>query len=185
MVGFDASFALLIWSPNAGASVPNAKERVAYLVGELHQKQEKIIIPTPALSELLVKSGNAGQQYLNEITKSARFKVAPFDTMAAVEVAARIGEAINKGNKKAGSKGTWAKVKFDQQIAAIAKVEGAHTLYTDDEDLAKFAEKMGLEVVALADLPVPPSKTPLFDNLPDEEEVQAVPPPPPEADAKI
>lgn len=75
-----------------------------------------------------------------------------------------------KSGKKRGSSGTgsWPKTKFDHQIVAIGKVEGADTVYTDDEDLGKLATKLGLKVVTLADLPLPPSKTPLFDNLPPE-----------------
>jgi len=182
MVLFDASFALLIWRPDVPASVGQAKERVAHLVNELHQKQERILIPTPVLTELLVRAGAAGPQYLQELTKSARFRIAPYDTRAAVEVAAVIRDALGKKSKKAGSRSSWAKVKFDWQIAAIGRVEQAHTIYTDDGDLGKFARKMGMTVVTLADLPVPPSKTPLFDFLDQQE--PPVPPPPRETEPK-
>lgn len=178
MIEFDANFAMLIWR-DVPASVDKAKERVAHLVRQLHEKQERILISTPVLTEILVHAGTAGPQYLLELTKSARFRVAPFDTRAAVEVSVVMREAITRKQKKDGSKGTWAKVNFDRQIAAIGKVEQAHTLYTDDEDLGKFALKMGLKVVTLAELEIPPSKTPLFDGVPDID-VVPVPPPPSE-----
>jgi rRNA-processing protein FCF1 len=169
MVIFDSTFALLVWLPGVPASVPQAKERIEHLINELHTQQNKIIIPTPVITELLVRAGSAGPQYLVEITKSVKFRVAPFDTRAAVEAAALLGTAL-KGGKKKGSSGTgsWPKTKFDHQIVAIAKVEGGDTVYTDDDDLGKLALKVGLKVVTLADLPLPPSKTPLFDNLPPE-----------------
>jgi hypothetical protein len=59
MVEFDASFALLIWR-DVPASVDKARERVAHLINELTQKQERILIPTPGLTELLA-SGCSGK----------------------------------------------------------------------------------------------------------------------------
>jgi predicted nucleic acid-binding protein len=169
MVLFDSTFALLVWLPGVPASVSQAKERVEHLINELHTQSNKIIIPTPVISELLIYAGKAGPQYLSEITKSAKFKVAPFDTRAAVEVASMLGAAVKAGKKKGSSgKGSWPKTKFDHQIVAIGKVEGADTVYTDDQDLGKLAAKLGLKVVTLSDLPLPPSRTPLFDNLPPE-----------------
>jgi hypothetical protein len=58
-------------------------------------------------------------------------------------------------------------VKFDRQIVAVAKVNGAHTIYSDDDDVRKFATKAAMKVIATWDLPVPESKTPLFDGPPE------------------
>ncbi len=76
--------------------------------------------------------------------------------------------ARSKGGKKAGFVAPYQKVKFDRQIVAIARVNDAHTIYSDDQDLGKFAKQAGLRVVSTWDLPIPPSKTTLFDDLPDE-----------------
>ena len=169
MVLFNSTFALLVWLPGVPASIPQARERIEHLINELHTQSNKIIIPTPVLTELLIHAGKAGPNYLLEITKSAKFKVAAFDTRASVEAAAMLGATIKAGKKKGSSgKSSWPKTKFDHQIVAIAKVEGVDTVYTDDEDLGKLAAKLGLKVVTLADLPLPPSKTPLFDNIPPE-----------------
>jgi hypothetical protein len=47
------------------------------------------------------------------------------------------------------------KAKFDDQIVAIAAVEGATTIYCDDEDIAKLAEgRFG--VIKVAAIPLPP-----------------------------
>jgi hypothetical protein len=61
-------------------------------------------------------------------------------------------------------------VKFDRQIVAIAKVYKAHTIYSDDEDVKALAENAAMKVIPSWELPLPPSKTPLF---PDPEPVAA------------
>jgi len=165
MVAFDAHFVMLALRPAIPTSVDRAKDRVANLLLELQKAGERIIIPTPALTEFLVHAEAAAPRYLDELQKSAKFKIASYGIRAAVEIAARIASAIKKGNKREGSKDTWAKVNFDRQIAGIAKVEGCHTIYTDDDNLKKFAETLGLKVIALADIELPPSKTPLLDVL--------------------
>ncbi|NCC41839.1 MAG: PIN domain-containing protein [Gammaproteobacteria bacterium] len=98
------------------------------------------------------------RHYLDILGKSAAFKIVDFDQRAAVEVAAAIREAIDGGDKKAGALGTWAKVKFDRQILAIAKVEGASVIYSDDDDIARFAKNSGIQVIPIRDLPLPPEK---------------------------
>ena len=80
-----------------------------------------------------------------------------------------------KGGKKAGSDAPYQKVKFDRQIVAVAKVNGAHTIYSDDDDVRKFATKAGMKVVSTWELAIPPSKTPLFDELDDLPEPPTAP----------
>lgn len=48
-----------------------------------------------------------------------------------------------------------AKAKFDDQIVAIAAVEGATAIYSGDADIAKLAEGR-FEVIRIAALPLPP-----------------------------
>jgi predicted nucleic acid-binding protein len=172
MVAFDAHFVMLALRPAIPASVDRAKDRVTNLVADLQKRGERILVPMPALTEFLVHAGTAGQSYLEELQKSSKFRLAPYGLRAAVEVASAIETAVKKGSKKDGSKSTWAKVNFDRQIAAIAKVEGADVLYTDDENLRKFADKLGLRVITLEEVPIPPSKTPLLDGLEEIDEPQ-------------
>ena len=173
MVGFDAHFVMLAFRPAIPASVDRAKERVLKLLDDLQQANERILIPTPALTEFLVHAESAGPRYLDEIQKSSRFRIAPYNLKAAVEVAGRIAAAVTKKDKRDGTRDIWAKVNFDRQIVGIAKAEGCHTLYSDDPGVKKFAEKLGLKVVALADLAVPQSKHPLFDKLEEEDAKKA------------
>lgn len=76
--------------------------------------------------------------------------------MAAVELASMTREAIRAGDKKDGSLSPWQKVKIDRQIIAIARVRGATRIYSDDEGVATFAERIGIEVVQTWKMPLPP-----------------------------
>ena len=64
---------------------------------------------------------------------------------------------MRAGDKKEGT-ASWLKVKFDRQIVAIAKIEGADVIYSNDDDIARYSARDGLEVVALEELPAPPEK---------------------------
>lgn len=174
MVGIDACFGLLMWFPDVPCSVDKAKERVDFLLESLEKRNERILIPAPALAEILVHAGTAGPAFVNEILKSGRFRVSPFDTKAAIEVAEQIATARKMGKKRAkGNADNWQKVKFDHQVVAICKTEEVSVLYSDDRGLANFARLNDIQVVSIADLPLPPSNAPLFDGIPE------LPEPPP------
>ena len=145
--------------PQTGLPVSRVKERVEYLVGTLEKNRDKVVVPTPALSELLVRAGTAGPGYLEILNKSAVFRIADFDQRAAVEAAAAIREAIDAGDKRSGSTSPWAKIKFDRQIVAIAKVAGASTIYSDDDDIARLSRSAGIAVVRIQDLPLSPESS--------------------------
>lgn len=178
MVVFDASILLFVFDENTPSSVPHAKERVEYLIDQLSESGEKIVIPTPALSECLVHAGPAGPDYLAILSKQSCFRVAPFDERAAVEAAIRTYEARQRGQRKGGNPdASKTKIKFDRQIAAIATVEGATTIYSDDSDVLGYAAETGMGAVQLSDLPLPPedpqSALPFddtaSDTLPDDD----------------
>ena len=155
MVVFDTSILLCILDENTACSVPRAKERVEYLIDRLSDDSEKIIIPTPALSECLVYAGPAGPGYLAALSKQAIFRIASFDERAAVEAAIRTYDARKRGQRKGGnSDASKSKIKFDRQIVAV--VEGATAIYSDDDDLRQYAIEAGLKAFGLADLPEPP-----------------------------
>jgi len=173
MVVFDASVLLFVFEENTPSSVPRAQERVEYLIDRLSDIGEKIIIPTPALSECLVCAGTAGPEYLAIIGKQSCFRVASFDERAAVEAALATYQARQRGQKKGGNPAvSKTKIKFDRQIVAIAKVEGAAAVYSDDDDLCGYARESGMEAFKLADLPLPPEdpQTVMQFSPPPEEE---------------
>ena len=51
---------------------------------------------------------------------------------------------------------TWAKVKFDIQIVAIAKAESVTVIYADDKDIERYAQRVKIPVLRICDLPLPP-----------------------------
>jgi hypothetical protein len=63
---------------------------------------------------------------------------------------------MEAGDKRGGPQGTWAKVKYDRQIVAIARGEGADITYSDNNDVRKLATQAGIAVRRIAELPLPP-----------------------------
>ena len=164
MILLDATAFTLLVNPAANPPldpvsrqpVARAADRFAYLETEVQRTGETIVIPTPALAEVLVGLGDAGPAVLERIGNSGRFKIAEFDVRAAVEVAAMTRDAMRAGDKKDGSAAPWQKVKIDRQIIAIARVHGVSCIYSDDDGVAAFAGKIGLTVVQTWSMPLPP-----------------------------
>lgn len=166
MVVFDSTLLLpLLWpsappptDPATNAPVARYRDRVDFLIAELSRQKTRIVVPTPVLSEVLVRTGPAGVQILETISSSSAFSIVPFDQRAAVEVALLTRDAMAANEKRDGLDGTWAKIKYDRQIIAIAKVSGAKVIYSDDRNIKSVGEKNGLTVISCADLPLPPTE---------------------------
>lgn len=156
MVVFDANFLIYFLDPHLKDGA-GKNPRVDHLVAEIDKNRERIIVPTPALAELLVGAGDAASAYLDAISRSRFFRVEPFGERAAIEAAALTREAIKRGDKLSPAVASgWQKVKFDRQIVAIAKVAGASVIYSQDGDLAKHAKEVGIETLTVDMLPDPP-----------------------------
>lgn len=167
MIVFDTSVLLLVLDPKAksptdpdtGLPVEKAAERIDHLIDILVADKQKVIVPTPVLSEVLVHAGSAFQRYLEILNKQSVFRVAPFDQRAAIEAAIAMKDAMQRGGHRvdaANQDASKTKVKFDRQIVAIAKVEGAHTVFSDDEDVHRYASRSNLIVYRTLDLDLPP-----------------------------
>jgi predicted nucleic acid-binding protein len=162
MVVFDnAVLTLLLWDqarppidPATGKPVERCKERMELLVTALHKSKQTILIPTPVVSEVLTVS-SGGLRYLTILQKSSVFKIEPFDTRAAIELAEMNKVILAAGDKKAGIDAPWQKLKVDRQIIAIAKVAGAKIIYTNDGSLSATAERVGLKAIGVHELPLP------------------------------
>lgn len=177
MVVFDSAFLLLVLDkrakapsdPTTGEPVAKATERVEYLIKTLSADKEKIIIPTPVLSEVLVHAGSATEKYLEVLNNQATFRIAPFDQKAAIEAAVAMRDALHRGGHRidaANPDATKTKIKFDRQIVAIAKAEGAHTIYSDDEDVFNYGQRAGLKVIRTSELDLPPEDPQMKMDLP-------------------
>jgi predicted nucleic acid-binding protein len=164
MVVFDATYLSLLLYPTArppldpatSKPVQKAKERIEHLVETLSKQGKKIVIPTPALSELLAVARKP-HEVLAEINSSRWFVIHPFDQRAAIECADLVRAAVSAGRKK-GASSTWAKAKFDYQIIAIAMVAGAQIIYSDDRDISQHLREGRIKVTKISELPLPPPR---------------------------
>jgi len=167
MVVFDTSVLLLALEPSASAPLDpvtnapleRASERIEYLIDQLAESKQTIIIPTPVLSEIMVYAGAAGPKWLQYFNGTAVFRIAPFEQRAALEAALAIRDSLERGGLKIDASDasiSRGKVKFDRQIVAIAKVEGAEAIYSDDEHIFTIGKAAGLRVHRTADLDLPP-----------------------------
>jgi hypothetical protein len=162
MIAFDTTFLTLMFVPGAKHAIADAEERIRFLISDIHGSGEKILIPTPALSEILVKSGPAKNQIATELTGSPKFQIGSFDVKSALELATMTDAAFTRGDKRDGAKGPYVKVKFDRQVVAIAKAYGARTMYSDDGDVKAICEREELPCLGVADIVVPAKNWGLF-----------------------
>ena len=154
MVAFDASVLIKLFGQKTSAE---EKKKLHYLVQTLTESRVQVLIPTPALTEYLARAGKAASEVLEELRKRSVFRIAPFDQRSSVECAIAIDRDLTAGDKRAGSGGSWAKVKFDRQIVAIAKANGVRQIYSEDGDIKALAKREGIDVIKVADLELPPA----------------------------
>lgn len=137
--------------PDSSGQVPlRCQERVNYFIEQCSKNGDRLLIPTPALSESLVQAGDAGPAWLAALHGQRSVRIAPFDEKAAVECA-----ALAKGRGQRSKASTRAKAKFDEQIVAIAVAEQCELLLSDDGDLYRLAPS-SLKVKGIGDLELPP-----------------------------
>jgi hypothetical protein len=172
MVAFDNTVLSILLFEDAdlrqgpdGRPVECARERVLGLVREIDDAREQVVIPAPALAECLVTDGTDMQDVLATIHGSAFIRIEGFDERAAVELAMRLRAARKAGDPKEGLRITKNEMKFDRQIVAIALVNEASVLYSDDKGVAAFARACGLTVKGVVDLRIPVTQQSLeFDE---------------------
>ncbi len=102
---------------------------------------------------------NAMHPYLEVLNGQAAFRIAPFDQKAAIEAALAMSDANRRGGFRvdaANPDTSRTKIKFDRQIVAIAKAEGAKAVYSDDVDVHSYAKLAGLDAYRTVDLDLPP-----------------------------
>jgi hypothetical protein len=159
MVVFDTTILLFLLNEKTPSSVPRAVERVDYLIDQLSEAGEKVVIPTPVLAECLTKAGPAGPDYLALIGRQSVFRVVSYDERAAIETAARLANVFPRARAAdLEAQVSRHRIKFDWQIVAVAAVEGATTVYSDDPGVVKLARDAGMQAHRLADLPLPPEE---------------------------
>lgn len=167
IVALDATALILLLDREAagpkaesGQRVRDVQARLAYLATRISKsKGGRLVIPTPAFGEAIVKvEPSAASQYLALVERLRGIRIADFNKVAAIEFAIMqrqlLGEMPRRLRKLEAE--TRAKAKFDQQIVAIAKVELADFIVTDDQGLARYAKHFGLRALGVGDLDLPP-----------------------------
>ncbi len=161
VVAFDADMLILLLQPSihppedpeTKRPVQYVRERLTRLIKDLTRQHARVIVPAPALAEVLVVPGTDGAELLKVIEGQAVFQIEPFRAADAVEAAASTRAALDRGDKKSGADAPWQCVKADRQIVAVAKRCGAKKLYSNDTGMRKVAGD--LPVVSIWELPVP------------------------------
>ena len=148
--------------PQTGAPLTLARERIEKLVSDMDAKNDVLVVPTPVLAEILVKAGQGAGELMQQLGALARVRIAPFDELAAIELAAMTIEIAAGGDKRGGDNQPWQKVKFDRQIIAIARVAQATLLYADDANLIATARRLEMTAISTWELPVPDVGNDLF-----------------------
>lgn len=162
-VGFDNTMLSILLNPagripldaTTGKPVVDAKRRAENLVATLGKTRQKIIIPTPAVAELLTAIGPSAQEYFSIVARSRLFEVAAFDSRCAIELAYLNREVFAISDPKNPDE-VYQKIKVDRQIIAIFKVAGVENIYTDDAGFARRARLCGMIPILTSELELPP-----------------------------
>jgi predicted nucleic acid-binding protein len=154
MIAFDAGVLIAYHNPRCDEEI---RIRVESLIRRAEKSKKRIVLPAPAVAEYLagIKLPSALARASGLINASRSFRVAEFGQKATIETALVIAKIKNAASRKHEGK-SWAKAKFDWQIAAIAKVEGAETIYTTDDDVVRAAKHFGIQGVRIETMDLPP-----------------------------
>jgi predicted nucleic acid-binding protein len=186
MIVLDTTSLSFLFIPGYTPSTPvkYGKERMEELRETITANHDKLGIPSPALSELLVACNEKQtDEFLKMLRTAAWLEVLDFDTAAAVEVAIRTRKAIEAGDKREGMSVDGAKIKFDRQIVGTAIAAHATKIISDDKHVKNLGERWGIEVIRVADLPLPASliPPPLLKAAIEAEEAEEINKPTPQS----
>jgi hypothetical protein len=158
VIAFDTTALSFLFIPGyqPSTSVKFGKERLDALVKAMQANDDKIGIPTPALSEFLVTcDASQTDEFLKMVRVSPWLQLCEFDSAAAIEVAMRTRKAIDSGDKREGLAVGGQKIKFDRQIVGIAIAFNATSLISDDPHVKGLGDRWGMEVKRVDELPIP------------------------------
>lgn len=161
MVVFDTSVLVDLFNPNL---LGERRERLDLLVETLEQKGDKVMVPTPAYAEFLVKADKAKSSYYKKIESSRVFRVEPFSQRAAIECADLLERAFTVKERRNVTK---TRFKFDWMIVAAAKAHRATCVYHLDGDIGRYSMTAGIAAIHVDTLPLPEGTMPLFSGTPD------------------
>lgn len=154
--------------PSTGKHVTHCQQRIEGLLEDLDESDVQLVVPTPVLSELLIRAGDRQIEVLAALSNKKPVQMLPFDQAAAVENAQLRRTSLSKKARSESKK----EVSFDLQILAIARVARAKMILSDDVNLRKRARQAGMEVHGIADLGLPESKRQIGMFVDQDESVQ-------------
>lgn len=125
------------------------------LVAELSHKREPIGVPAQVWAEFLEAASQEEAETSVKLLKSNAFALLSYDMRCAIETAvvAKQGQAVRKNAK--GVKRDRQAVKVDWQIIAIAKVNGARLLLSNDGPMTAEAIRQGINCMKISERPIP------------------------------
>jgi len=152
---------LVIWDTNILALYfsnrlsPDDHLRVKGLVAELARKREAIGIPAQVWAEFLEAATENEAAQSIALFKTNAFKLLNYDMRAAIETSqvAQRGHAARKANTTK-DRGRQA-VKVDWQIIAIAIVNNARLILTNDQQMLTECGRHNVKGVSISDLDIP------------------------------
>ncbi|WP_447928061.1 hypothetical protein [Vreelandella sp. EE27] len=138
--------------PRTDEVIENPEGRAEALLDLMNTKADRILIPTPALSEILVRveDHELHREYLSVINSMACFDLINFDAISAINCAQLVNNSELKQLK--GVDDPKKKVSFDRQIIAMTQAYGGDELWTHDKKMLAKAEAVGIVVKSLADV---------------------------------
>ena len=83
-----------------GSVVGHMQRRMDHLVATIDRAKGSVLVPTPALAELLVGAGAQRAAMLRALESGKARRIEPFGKMAAVHCASLDNQAISDGDKK-------------------------------------------------------------------------------------
>lgn len=136
---------------------------------DMRNRNERIVIPTQALQEFLVRYNESDR--LAILTKLDRaFIVAPYDGQAAVVAAKMKADKVAWSKSRTETSTTKNCISADMIILATAIAHGAKRMFSEDDDLHNLATHLTLPI-SVERLPVPPPATKYLSGMqPDEGE---------------
>ena len=96
-VAFDATIFIDLFNLRLKG---DRRAKIDHLVAELQKKRTKILIPTPALTEVMVGAGKAREKIHQYLFGNSAFQITPFDSRAAMECALLLEEALDTAGKR-------------------------------------------------------------------------------------
>ena len=158
---FDSTTIMFLVQPNAkppndpatGEPLANVSQRIERLIRDIESKSQTIVIPTPALAEVLVIAKGQIDEWISMLQQSRHFQIVDFD-IDAVKKLVHVTQKIHDNRMfESQSPFTKAQLKYDRQILAVALAENESTIYSDDQGIKQMERYFDIEVIQTHMLP--------------------------------